>query len=329
MIKDSIDAVITWVDGNDPQHKKKLAACIGQLNIQTESAHPTRFNEVGEFEFCIASLLRFAPWLRKIFIVTDNQFPGFWNQIQKSRFAEKIELVSHEIIFNGYEDVLPTFNCRSIFTLLWRIPGLSEQYIYLDDDFILLNPVSPKDFFNESKIILRGKWELQQKYRLLERFPFFMNSGIKPLERAGNRRGQAFAAEKAGYKRKYFRAPHTPHPQLVSLQEEFYKNNPEEISKNIKYKFRSEQQYVPTALTTHIALKKNKAEVVASNSTMRLKMDKISTLRLKLSLWFADKKLKKFLFGCFQSLDLASHKNKKILIDWLTNRIGSLSKVLE
>ncbi|ASB51098.1 Stealth CR1 domain-containing protein [Alkalitalea saponilacus] len=328
MIKDPIDAVITWVDGKDPLHKKKLAACLGQLNIQTESAHPTRFNEVGEFEFCIASLLRFAPWLRKIFIVTDNQTPSFWDQIQKSDFADKFELVDHQKIFKGYEDVLPTFNSRSIFTLLWRIPELSEQYIYLDDDFILLNPLSPEDFFFDHKMMLRGRWELQQKYTITRKLKW-LKSGSKIIPRAGNRRGQAFAAEKAGYKRKYFRAPHTPHPQLVSLQQKFYRNNPEEVLNNIKYKFRSEQQFVPTALTTHLALKNNKTQVVASNSTMRLKMDKISTLRLKLSLWFADKSQKKYLFGCFQSLDMASQKNKQILINWLTNRIGTLSKILE
>ena len=79
-----IDAVVTWVDGADPLHREKLNAYLESIGHVPEAAHPTRFRETGEFEYCIASMLKFAPWLRKIFILTDNQTPEFMALVRRS-----------------------------------------------------------------------------------------------------------------------------------------------------------------------------------------------------------------------------------------------------
>ena len=71
-----IDAVITWVDGNDPAHreKRKRHAEPGMLKAD-DVAGETRFVNVGEIAWCVASLNRFASWINKIYIVTDAQDP--------------------------------------------------------------------------------------------------------------------------------------------------------------------------------------------------------------------------------------------------------------
>ena len=62
-----IDAVITWVDGADPLHRQKLHAFLGTgATIESGAADATRFSDCGEIEYCVASLLRHAPWLRRI-----------------------------------------------------------------------------------------------------------------------------------------------------------------------------------------------------------------------------------------------------------------------
>ena len=72
-----IDAVIAWVDGNDPVHKKKRHEYAGVKELSNdEVGGDIRFTSVGEIRFCVASLLRFAQFIRKIFIVTDGQDPG-------------------------------------------------------------------------------------------------------------------------------------------------------------------------------------------------------------------------------------------------------------
>ena len=55
--------------------------------------------------------------------------------------------------------MLPTFNSYAIETMLWRIEGLADRFLYFNDDMMLVGPVEPTDFFsNEGKVKLRGRW---------------------------------------------------------------------------------------------------------------------------------------------------------------------------
>ena len=73
----SVDAVITWVDGADPAHRQKLDAWLAQSGMpRPATAEPTRFNDAGEIDWCIRSILRFAPWFRRIHVVVDAQTPA-------------------------------------------------------------------------------------------------------------------------------------------------------------------------------------------------------------------------------------------------------------
>ena len=56
----------------------------------------------------------------------------------------------------GYEHFLPTFNSRAIESLLYKTPNLSEHFLSLNDDFILLNETKVTDFFSGNKPVLRG-----------------------------------------------------------------------------------------------------------------------------------------------------------------------------
>ncbi|WP_026069222.1 Stealth CR1 domain-containing protein [Legionella tunisiensis] len=143
-----IDAVITWVDGQDPHHAEKLAnylAMAGFNRIPTAAAQ-TRFNESGEVDYCVLSLLRFAPWIRTIFIVTDAQTPNIVKHLRNSPFSDKIRLIDHQEIFGEFGDSLPTFNSLSIESVLWRIPGLADNFLYLNDDFLLFVQLNRKIF---------------------------------------------------------------------------------------------------------------------------------------------------------------------------------------
>src|SRR6185503_702856 len=110
-----IDAVIPWVDGSDPAHKAKLDAHFGkEIDQRPAGADPTRFHDSGEINLCIASLLKFAPWLRTIFIITDEQTPEICSHLSRTAYADRVRVVDHRDIFDGYEEYLPTFNTRSI-----------------------------------------------------------------------------------------------------------------------------------------------------------------------------------------------------------------------
>jgi len=115
-----IDGVITWVDGSDPEHRQKRRAAehaaggdIGQpIPAGTD---PTRFIDNGELRYCLASLHRFAPWLRRIHLITDNQCPAFLDEALQRHY--RVTIVDHREVFRDYEWALPTFNSRSIATV--------------------------------------------------------------------------------------------------------------------------------------------------------------------------------------------------------------------
>ena len=46
---------------------------------------------------------------------------------------------------------LPTYNSHTIELNLHRIPGLSENFVYFNDDVFLIRPVTPQHFFKNGK----------------------------------------------------------------------------------------------------------------------------------------------------------------------------------
>lgn len=111
-----MDAVITWVDGNDPKHRKKWKKHKKKnRNVDNElltGRDKTRFVNKGELQYCLYSIRKFAQWIRKIFLVTDNQIPVF---IDEEFIKEhNVIIVNHHTIFESYEWALPTFNSRTL-----------------------------------------------------------------------------------------------------------------------------------------------------------------------------------------------------------------------
>src|SRR6478609_10456213 len=95
-----VDAVITWVDGADPVHKAKLDSYLMQIGGERpRAASPARFHNSGEIDFCVTSLLRFAPWIRTIFIVSDEQQPDLINVLKNTEYEHRVVVVDHKEIF--------------------------------------------------------------------------------------------------------------------------------------------------------------------------------------------------------------------------------------
>ena len=72
-----IDAVITWVDGNDPLHQKKITEALSLEKSKRLYIGSSKYKQIGEIYFCVLSILKFAPFIRNIFIVSDSQVPEF------------------------------------------------------------------------------------------------------------------------------------------------------------------------------------------------------------------------------------------------------------
>ncbi len=135
-----IDIVYLWVDGNDPRWLAKHNACIGKTEDKSAVNCKGRYSDNDELKYSLRSVEMYAPWIRKIFIVTDNQVPKWLDTSNP-----KIRIVDHKEILP--EVSLPCFNSRLIEHFLYKIPGLSEHFLYANDDMFINRPVTPATFF--------------------------------------------------------------------------------------------------------------------------------------------------------------------------------------
>jgi hypothetical protein len=314
-----IDAVLTWVDGDDPAHLAKRNAYLQQLGFKPKSASDTRFRSVGEIFYSVKSLCIFAPYLRTIFIVTDQQTPdlagsGFFSHEE----LDRIRIVDHREIYQGYEDCLPTFNSLSIETMLFRIPGLAERFIYLNDDFFLIKLTSPDTFFPNGNPLLRGEMTLLPEHRPTKIVLGFLSRLLGLQSNKQNKDSfklaQAVGARMAGFERRYLRIGHTPHPIRTSTLADYYRQHPDALTGNIQFRLRHADQHSPVSLANHLELKSGNCRTQKNINCLYLKSDKILFLGRKLAN-SADKTDK--LFSCVQSLDKASLRNQETVLLWL------------
>lgn len=144
-----IDVVYTWVDGTDPEWIRRKRAVMDkgiERDLTEDAAADLRFADHDELRYSLRALERNAPWVRHIWLVTDRQRPA-WLRDDHPRLT----VVDHtDIAPSG--TTLPTFNSHAIEANLHRIDGLSEHFLYLNDDVFISSPVEPDLFFSANGI---------------------------------------------------------------------------------------------------------------------------------------------------------------------------------
>lgn len=135
-----IDLVYLWVDGSDPKWLAKHNACIGKTEEKSTVNCKGRYADNDELKYSLRSVGMYAPWVRKVFIVTDSQTPEWLDTSNP-----KVKVVDHKEIMP--EVCLPCFNATVIEHFLWKIPGLSEHFLFANDDMLINRPLAPGFFF--------------------------------------------------------------------------------------------------------------------------------------------------------------------------------------
>lgn len=304
-INTPIDAVILWVDGNDKGHKKKMIPFLKDKKILDEKSFRTRFDQVDEIEYTVNSIIKFANYVRNIFIVTDNQVPDFLKKSNTNNKYNNVFVIDHSIIFDGYQQFLPTFNSRTLESFIFRIPNLAEHFIYLNDDFFLINETKNTDFFRNGMPVLRGKWG---------RFKSNKSSDSK----VGHKIAQQKSAKLLGFN-KYYNFKHTPHPLRKSTYIKCFDVYRDVFLKNIEYKFRSNNQLLIQGLVNHLEIKNKTCVLQNDLQLLYFRSYKKNILWYKFKLNTIGKKK---LFLGLQSLDKCQSLKLTYLLGWLKNRIS-------
>jgi hypothetical protein len=137
---EGIDFVVLWVDGADSAWQAQRAQYApGERDNGSDS---NRFRDMGLLPYWFRGVEVFAPWVRKVFFVTNGQLPPWLDTTHP-----KLVTVRHEDYIPA--QYLPTFNSNVIELWLHRIPELSERFVLFNDDMFLTAPVTPEDFFRK------------------------------------------------------------------------------------------------------------------------------------------------------------------------------------
>ncbi|WP_030250421.1 stealth conserved region 3 domain-containing protein [Streptomyces violens] len=221
-----VDVVYTWVDDSDPDWRERRDAALRAAGFATDGVDSSdaRFRSRDELRHSLRSLAMYAPWVRTVHLVTDDQVPD-WLDIAHPG----LKVIDHRELFAD-PSLLPTFNSHAIESQLHRIEGLSEQFLYINDDVFFGRPVPPSAFFHSNGTA-----------------HFFRSpTAVPPGEVTEDDEGYFAAAKnnRALLKREFGRVAthgflHAPHPLRRSVLAELADRFPEEVAATAGSRFRA------------------------------------------------------------------------------------------
>ena len=260
MANREIDFVLTWVDGADPEWQKEKYARMLKLGVISEADDRTeRYRDWGILPYWFRGVEKFAPWVRTIHFVTYGHLPAWMNVNHP-----KLHIVNHsDYIPYKY---LPTFNSHTIEWNFHKIPGLSEKFVYFNDDIFLLKAVKPTDFFVHNKPVdmLALQPDVANADDTVMPYIYLNNAMVlaKYFDKRKNVRKQPWAYFHPGYPLMYlvnnalemafprftgFYTVHGPSPLMKQTYETLWRLEPELLKRVCSHPFRHKEdvnQYV-------------------------------------------------------------------------------------
>jgi hypothetical protein len=251
-----IDLVYTWVNSQDAtlnavRDHYASSEVVEDRNYRCGKA---RFSDHNELAYSLQSVSRYAPFIRKIYIVHAGTVPTWLRSLKWLDSGSEIVLIRQEELLP--EGLAPTFQSDVIECYLYRIPGLSEHYLYSNDDFFFSRSHVPADFFTEDGRCLVGVCDrfaalgrvdgayadsernsvraLQRRLRLQSN----VRVGTKWPNRALNHPGQRLRALARGIRLVNI-ATHVTQPFRRSHWEDFHRIFSEEVQALSARRFRS------------------------------------------------------------------------------------------
>lgn len=218
-----IDIVFSWVDGAAIEWQRARARRMRSYVVGEGDDSQARFRQLDELKYALRSVHLFAPWIRNIYIVTDSPRPEWLDQ------HPRVCVLRSEDFFAD-PSVLPTHNSHAVESQLGNIPGLSEHFLYSNDDMFFARPIGPEAFFSPGGVT--RFIESSTRIGLGEVDP--RRSGFENAARVNRR----LIADRFG-KVITRHLEHSPVPMRISVLRELEAEFPEEFASTAASTFRS------------------------------------------------------------------------------------------
>lgn len=244
---DKIDIVIPWVDPSDPEWRALKKKYSGQVTSEDDDRE-IRYRDWDNLKYVFRGIEKFAPWVNKVHFITYGHLPK-WLNVN----APKLHIVKHEDYIP--EEYLPLFSSHVIELNMHRIEGLSEKFIYFNDDMFLIKKTTPEDFFqNDLPCDANIPNLILPNYSTFS--PIVFNT-VAYINKNFSKRKQMKKAPKQYFNMRYgivgmgmsivfsywrgytgFFNHHLPSPYLKSTLEEVWRKEPEILDKTCRHRFR-------------------------------------------------------------------------------------------
>lgn len=219
---DRIDIVYLWVDGADPRWQRRRRAAQARAVDDTGGAPygdvSGRYRDNGELRYNLRALQQFFPRHGHVYIVTDGQRPAWL------RPGAGVSVIDHRDLMPAA--ALPVFDSGHIESYLHHIPGLSERFIYLNDDVFLGAPFDPAWWFSPSGVAVFKETPLLSDY-----------ASLQPHESALVNASLLSRTWLSGRDPSYRHVPrifsHSPRPMLLSTMRQLERDAPD-LFKNVR-----------------------------------------------------------------------------------------------
>jgi hypothetical protein len=264
-----VDLVFSWVDGAAIEWQRARARRMKAYVVGEGDDSHARFRQLDELKYALRSVYLFAPWIRNIYVATDSPRPEWLAD------HPRVTLVPSEQFFAD-PSVLPTHNSQAVESQLHNIPGLSEHFLYSNDDMFFGRTVSPEMFFSPGGVT---KF-IEATTRIGLGESNLARSGFENSARVNRRLIQ----ERFG--RTITRhLEHTPTPLRKSVMSELEAEFPEEFRRTAASTFRSATDISVTnslyhyyAWVTGRAVTQTDAKVQYIDTTLRVGLAEMTTL---------------------------------------------------
>lgn len=248
-----IDFVLLWVDGNDPEWRKSFRAHLSESK-KTDDARDVRYREWGLLRYWFRGVEQFAPWVNKIHFITCGHYPEWLNlEHPKLNFVRHSDFIPAEY--------LPTFNANPIELNLHRIEALSEHFVYFNDDFFLIDKVTPGRFFRKGLPCDMAIFDVVASLRPSDNFAHLILNNVSAINSKFNKFKVLYNNSPKWFYWKYgiyllrtlallpwpyftgFMNPHLPNAFLKSTLDKVWATYPDLLKSTCASKFRSVNDY--------------------------------------------------------------------------------------
>ena len=176
LIAVAVDYVITYVDGSDKEWVKEFNEYTESKIIPSESE---RFRSWDNLKYNLRCVYEYLPFIRNVYLVVSGE-----SQVPDWVDRTNVKVIYHEDIIP--KKFLPVFCSTTIEMFLGFIPGLSETFLYANDDTFVLKKCTAEDFFIEGKPVLNLAAS-NNTYNRTSQYELQLNNSLKLAKKASGK----------------------------------------------------------------------------------------------------------------------------------------------